>query len=281
MSSFLFYTVTQIPNPRMRVISWNVNGIRATKQKSKSGEPKGDSESVLEALIKEQDPDILCLQEVKSANKIDVEFLRPWFPHIQFRAAEKKGYSGVTLLSKEAPISVDSPPFPTSEHAFQKEGRIVQVEFAEARVVCVYTPNCKQGLTRLAERQVWEAMLRSYLAELKALGKPVILCGDLNCALSPKLDIHNQRPAPLTPGASPEERAELQALLDAGWTDSFRHLYPETKKYTYWSPFAKARSRNVGWRIDFCIVSDKECIKSADCLNEYWGSDHCPVVLDI
>lgn len=268
----------------MRIISWNVNGIRATRAKTKTGEKvKEGEQTVLEALIAEQNPDVLCFQEVKSANPADVEFLRSQFPHIQFRAAEKKGYSGVAILSKEEPVSVDEPPFPASDHAFQKEGRVVSVEFKTARVVCVYTPNCKMNLERLEERQAWEALLRTYLQTLKERGKPVVLCGDLNCAFSARLDIHNQRPKPGTPGASPQERTEFQKMLEDGWVDSFRHLYPTQVKYTYWSAFAQARKRNVGWRIDYCIVSSEhtEWILAADCLNDYCGSDHCPVVLDI
>lgn len=267
----------------MRIISWNVNGIRATKAKTKTGEKaKVGEETVLEALMKEQDPDVLCFQEVKSANQADMDFLRAQFPYIQFRAAEKKGYSGVAVLSKEAPVSVDEPAFPTSAHAFQREGRVVSVEFLTTRVVCVYTPNSKIGLERLEERQAWEALLRSYLQNLRELGKPVILCGDLNCAFSARLDIHNQKSIPGTPGISAEERNEFQKMLDAGWVDSFRHLKPTEAKYTYWSHFAEARKRNVGWRLDYCMVSSDHsaCIQKADCLNQYGGSDHCPVLLD-
>jgi exodeoxyribonuclease-3 len=278
VNSFTFIHILQ-----MRIISWNVNGIRAIKDKTKTGEKiKAGEKTVLEALIMEQNPDVLCFQEVKSANQFDVEFLRAQFPHIQFRAAEKKGYSGVAVLSKEAPLRVDEPAFPTSAHAFQKEGRVISVEFQTVRLVCVYTPNSKMGLERLEERQAWETLLRSYLQTLKELGKPVILCGDLNCAFSARLDIHNQRPKPGTPGVSAEERAEFQKMLEAGWVDSFRHLKPTETKYTFWSHFAEARKRNVGWRLDYCIVSSEytECIQKADCLNEYGGSDHCPIVLE-
>lgn len=268
----------------MRIISWNVNGIRATRSKTKTGEKAAaDQLTVLDALIQEQDPDILCFQEVKSANPKDIDFLKAYYPYIQFRAAEKKGYSGVTLLSKVAPLTVDHPPFPTSDHAFQKEGRIVSAEFESVRVVCIYTPNSKMGLERLKERQEWEQLLRVYLQTLKALGKPVILCGDLNCAFSPRLDIHNPKPKPGTPGVSAEERTEFQKLLDAGWIDSFRHMHPIQAKYTFWSPFANARQRNVGWRLDYCVVSSEHMgwIQKADCLNEYYGSDHCPVLLEL
>ena len=267
----------------MRIISWNVNGIRATRAKVKTGEKaKTGEETVLEALIREQNPDVLCFQELKTANLADTDFLKSQFPHIQFRAAEKKGYSGVAICSKVPPVSVDSPPFPTSDHAFQKEGRVVSVEFQTVRVVCVYTPNSKSGLERLEERMVWEDILLRYLETLKQLKKPVVLCGDLNCAFTP-MDLRNPKQAPGTPGVSAEERAAFGRMLEAGWVDSFRHLYPEAVKYSFWSPFASARKRNIGWRIDYCIVSSEhtENIRLADCLNEYWGSDHCPVVLDL
>jgi exodeoxyribonuclease-3 len=267
----------------MRIISWNVNGIRATKVKTKTGEKaKADEETVLEALVREQNPDVLCFQELKTANQGDTDFLKSQFPHIQFRAAEKKGYSGVAICSKEAPVSVDEPAFPASDHAFQKEGRVVSVEFHTLRVVCVYTPNCKSGLERLEERLVWEDLLLSYLETLKQLKKPVVLCGDLNCAFT-AMDLRNPKQAPGTPGVSPQERAAFGRMLETGWVDSFRYLYPAEIQYTFWSPFASARKRNVGWRIDYCIVSSEhtECIRKAECLNEYWGSDHCPVLVDM
>lgn len=269
---------------RMRIISWNVNGIRATKGKTKAGEKcVAGQESVFDCLLKEQVPDILCLQEVKTSNIQDLDFLKPVYPHIQFRAAEKKGYSGVALLSKQQPVSVDSPAFPTSSHAFQKEGRVITAEFTDVYVVCVYTPNSKMGLERIEERLEWEVLLLQHLTCLKRLGKAVVLCGDLNCAFSATLDIHNQKPKPGTPGLSPQERSAFRTMVEAGWIDSFRHLHPELKRYSFWSPFASARQRGVGWRLDYCIVSSEhnDWIQKADCLVDYWGSDHCPVLLDI
>lgn len=268
----------------MRIISWNVNGIRATKGKTKTGEKcVVNQESVFDALLTEQDPDILCLQEVKTSNCCDLDFLKPRFPHIQFHPAEKKGYSGVALVSKEAPMTVDTPAFPTSSHAFQKEGRVITAEFRDMFVVCVYTPNSKMGLERIEERLIWETLLLQHLTTLKGLGKAVVLTGDLNCAFSATLDIHNQKPKPGTPGLSPQEREAFRTMLEAGWTDSFRHLHGETKKYSFWSPFASARQRDVGWRLDYCIVSSehKDWIQKADCLVDYWGSDHCPILVDI
>jgi exodeoxyribonuclease-3 len=234
----------------------------------------------LRALIREQNPDILCLQEVRA------ESLPLWldalFPHKLLACADRKGYSGVALLSKESPLSWNTPAFPTSAHGFQCEGRVVTAEFADMFVVTVYTPNAQADLKRLAERLEWERMLRAYLGDLKTRRKAVILCGDLNCAFSPTLDIANQKPKAGTPGLSVEERREFAAMLDAGFVDSFRFLHPSVAKYSFWSAFANSRQRGVGWRLDYFIVSKEDCekIRGAECLTEYWGSDHGPVLLD-
>ena len=163
------------------------------------------------------------------------------------------------------------------------EGRIITAKFPTYIVIAVYTPNAQPELARLTERIAWEEVLRMYLLELqKEFDIPVLLCGDLNCAHQ-EIDLHNPKGKKKTPGFSTEERQELQRMMDAGWTDSFRHLHPEEIKYSYWSNFAKSRERNVGWRIDYVLVSEsaKENILEADCLTEYHGSDHCPVMIQI
>lgn len=163
------------------------------------------------------------------------------------------------------------------------EGRVITAKFPTFIVVAVYTPNAQAELARIEERVEWEKVLRNYLKELeKEFQIPVLLCGDLNCAHQ-EIDIHNPKGKKKTPGFSPEERKEFQAMLDAGFVDSFRHVHPEEQKYSYWSNFANSRARNVGWRIDYVLVSEgaKDKIQVADCLNDYYGSDHCPVLIEI
>ncbi len=271
------------PISKMRVISFNVNGIRAIANKSKTGRPLASPtlESCLEALLREQNPDVLCLQEVKTQSLDDFAFIRPHFRYITFSPClTKKGYSGVVMFYKDLPLSVQTLQY--GPHEYAKEGRMITVEFDSVFVVTVYTPNSKEGLARIEERLQWETDLRVHLQTLDQK-KPVILCGDLNCAYSPTLDIHNPKPQPLVPGLSPQERTAFQQMLDCGFVDSFRHKYPDRVKYSYWSNFAKSRERNVGWRLDYMVVSARlaDTIVSVDCLNEYFGSDHCPVLLDL
>ncbi len=275
----------------MRLISFNVNGIRAITGKIKNGEKKGSAtNNVIKTLIEEQKPDVLCFQEVKTQSQGDLMFLKSNFKHIFTNFSKfKKGYSGVALLCNEKPqwISYDFKMYteeqigPYSNYEWIDEGRIITAKFESCVVVTVYTPNSQAELARLDERVEWESMLRKYLTLLKEeTNVPVVLCGDLNCALN-EIDIHNPKNKSKVPGFSNEERAELQKMIDCGFTDSFRHLNPEQVKYTYFSNFANSRARGIGWRIDYFLVSDKEKIKAADCLNDYWGSDHCPVLLDI
>jgi exodeoxyribonuclease-3 len=275
----------------MRLISFNVNGIRAITGKIKNGEKKGSAtNNVIKTLIEEQKPDVLCFQEVKTQSQGDLMFLKSNFKHIFTNFSKfKKGYSGVALLCNEKPqwISYDFKMYteeqigPYSNYEWIDEGRIITAKFESCVVVTVYTPNSQAELARLDDRVEWEGMLRKYLTLLKEeTNVPVVLCGDLNCALN-EIDIHNPKGKSKTPGFSKEERTELQKMIDCGFTDSFRHLNPEQVKYTYFSNFANSRARGIGWRIDYFLVSDKEKIKGADCLNDYWGSDHCPVLLDI
>ena len=277
----------------MKLISFNVNGIRSITGKLKNGEKKGSmTNNGLKTLIEEEQPDILCLQEVKTQQAGDLAVLARAFPNLYYTfSLDKKGYSGVAMATKETPEWV--------QYNFDKydeaiigrygcydwimEGRIITAKFPTFIVVGVYTPNAQAELARIEERMEWEKVLRAYLKELeKEFQIPVLLCGDLNCAHQ-EIDIHNPKGKKKTPGFSLEERQEFQTMLDAGFVDSFRHVHPEEKKYSYWSNFANSRARNVGWRIDYVLVSQAAAdkIMEADCLNDYHGSDHCPVMIQI
>jgi exodeoxyribonuclease-3 len=276
----------------MKLISFNVNGIRAITGKSKNGEKSGSPASnVLTALIEEQAPDVLCFQEIKTQSAADLAWLKPYFPYLYTSMAQKKGYSGVALLSKIEPewITEGFDEFDEEmigdykEREFSQEGRILTAKFPHCIVVTVYTPNSQPELARLEERVAWESVLRMYLLQLKeSYVCPVILCGDLNCAHK-EIDLKNPKTNKKSPGFSAEERHELQQMLDTGFIDSFRFLHPDTVKYSYFSNFANARARNVGWRIDYFLVSSSilENIVEADILTDYFGSDHCPVVLQL
>jgi exodeoxyribonuclease-3 len=276
----------------MKLISFNVNGIRAITGKSKNGEKLGSSASnVLTALIEEQAPDVLCFQEIKTQSATDLAWLKAHFPYVHISVAEKKGYSGVAMLSKIEPewMTEGFDEFDEEiigeykEREFSQEGRILTAKFATCIVVTVYTPNSQPELARLDERVAWESVLRMYLLQLQESYEcPVILCGDLNCAHK-EIDLKNPKTNKKSPGFSAEERQELQSMLDAGFVDSFRSLHPDTVKYSYFSNFANSRARNVGWRIDYFLVSSslRENIVEADILTDYFGSDHCPVVLQL
>lgn len=277
----------------MRLISFNVNGIRAITGKTKNGEKKGSAtNNVIKTLIEEQKPDVLCFQEVKTQSQGDLACFKSNFKYILTNFSKhKKGYSGVAMMCNQKPqwVSYDFKMFdedklgPYNSYEWIDEGRIITARFSTCVVVTVYTPNAQPELARIKDRVEWETMLRKYLKLLEEDAKvPVILCGDLNCAHN-DIDLHNPKGKKKTPGFSTEERAELQKMFDEGFTDSFRHLNPELAKYTYFSNFANSRARGIGWRIDYFLVSNsaKENITGADCLNDYWGSDHCPVLLDI
>lgn len=277
----------------MRLISFNVNGIRAITGKIKNGEKKGSAtQNVIKTLIEEQKPDVLCFQEVKTQSQGDLACFKSDFKYILTNFSKhKKGYSGVAMMTNVKPqwVSYDFKMYdeeklgPYNNYEWIDEGRIITAKFEKLVVVTVYTPNAQLELARIDDRVEWEAMLRKYLKLLEEeLKVPVVLCGDLNCAHN-EIDLHNPKGKSKTPGFSTEERAEFKKMIQNGFTDSFRHLYPTTAKYTYFSNFANSRARGVGWRIDYFLVSDsaKENIKGADCLNDYWGSDHCPVLLDI
>ncbi len=249
----------------MRFISWNVNGLRAVLKKGFE-----DSFQSFEA-------DFVCLQETKlQAGQVELAF--PGYESY-WSYAEKKGYSGTVIFTRRTPLSVRYN-LPLPEH--DTEGRAVTLEYEDFTLVCVYTPNAQDGLKRLAYRMQWEDDFRAYLCALDR-EKPVIVCGDMNVAHE-EIDLKNPKQNVGNPGFSDEERAKFTELLAAGFTDSFRYLYPDRRDaYSWWSYRAAARARNVGWRIDYFVISDRlrERVKDAFILPEIEGSDHCPVGLEL
>ena len=249
----------------MRFISWNVNGLRAARGKG--------FEEVFAAL----DADFFCLQETKlQQGQIDIDF--PGYESY-WCYAEKKGYSGTAIFTKHHPLSV-SYNIGVEEHGH--EGRAVTLEYEDFYLVCVYTPNAQDGLRRIDYRMAWEDAFRDYLLSLDAK-KPVVVCGDMNVAHE-EIDLKNPKQNIGNAGFSYEERGKFTELLAAGFTDTFRYLYPEKRDaYSWWSYRAAARERNVGWRIDYFLVSDRlrDNIREAFILPEVMGSDHCPVGLDL
>ena len=276
----------------MRIISFNVNGIKSMSSKVKSGEKTGNtSNNCLKSLIEDKKPDILCLQEIKTQNPKDLEFLRAYFKYIYVNCSTiKKGYSGTAILTNTEPewVSNDFTHFPEEEIGaykifdFIKEGRLITIKYPTFVLINSYTPNSQPELARLEERIEWEELIRNYLVALEIeTGLPVILCGDLNCAHQ-EIDLHNPKGKNKTAGFSTEERAEFSKMLELGFVDTFRYLHPKGIKYSYWSNFANSRARDVGWRIDYFLISEsaKDKIVEADCIREYCGSDHGPVLCD-
>lgn len=249
----------------MKLISWNVNGLRAAVT-------KGFMDS-----FNELDADVFCLQETKlQPHQIELEL--PGY-HQYWNSAVKKGYSGTALFTKTEPISVT---YGIGIEEHDQEGRVITAEYEHCYVVTCYTPNSQRGLARLAYRMTWEDAFRNYLLELDAK-KPVILCGDLNVAHE-EIDLKNPKTNHKNAGFTDEERSKMTELLAAGFTDTFRHLYPDiTDAYSWWSYMGKARDRNVGWRIDYFITSKRldNSITEAKIHPQIFGSDHCPVELDI
>ena len=249
----------------MKLVSWNVNGLRSCLTKG-----------FLE-YVKQEDPDIVCLQETKLQPEQAVFDLEGY--HRYFHSADKKGYSGTAVLTKEEPLSVV---YGFGDDVHRHEGRVITAEYPEFYLVCCYTPNSQDGLKRLDYRMQWEDDLRAYLLELDGK-KPVIYCGDLNVAHQ-EIDIKNPGPNRRNPGFTDEEREKMTKLLSSGFVDTFRYLYPDkTGAYSWWSYRFNARKNNAGWRIDYFIVSErlKDKIRNADIWSEVLGSDHCPVVLDL
>lgn len=249
----------------MKLISWNVNGLRAAVT-------KGFMES-----FNELDADIFCLQETKlQPEQISLEL--PGYEQY-WNSAVKKGYSGTAVFTRIKPLSVTNG-IGIEEH--DQEGRVITAEYDNFYLVCCYTPNSQRELARLEYRMAWEDAFRNYLLELDKK-KPVILCGDLNVAHQ-EIDLKNPKTNRKNAGFSDEERAKMTELLSAGFTDTFRHLYPDAiEQYSWWSYMGKARERNTGWRIDYFITSKRldDKIQEAKIHQQIFGSDHCPVELDI
>jgi exodeoxyribonuclease III len=247
----------------MKLISWNVNGIRAALNKG------------LADFLSSENPDILCLQETK-AREEQVELPLEFGAYQSFwNSAQKPGYSGTAIFTKKEPLAVTHG-FGSEEH--DREGRVITLEFPDFHLVNVYTVNAQDGLRRLAYRMEWDAAFRKHLNTL-AIAKPVIFCGDLNVAHQ-EIDLARPRENRQTAGFSDEERASFSKLLDSGFIDTYRHLYPgKTEAYSWWSYRAGARERNVGWRIDYFGVSPAliDRIADATILPHVHGSDHCPV----
>ena len=249
----------------MKLISWNVNGLRAVVT-------KGFMES-----FNELDADIFCLQETKlQPDQISLEL--PGYEQY-WNSAVKKGYSGTAVFTRIKPLSVTNG-IGIEEH--DQEGRVITAEYENFYLVCCYTPNSQRELARLEYRMTWEDAFRNYLLELDKK-KPVILCGDLNVAHQ-EIDLKNPKTNRKNAGFSDEERAKMTELLESGFTDTFRHLYPDAiEEYSWWSYMGKARERNTGWRIDYFITSKRldDKIQEAKIHQQIFGSDHCPVELDI
>ena len=246
----------------MKLISWNVNGLRACEGKG------------FRDVFKTLDADFFCLQETKmQAGQLDMQFdgYRSFWNY-----ADKKGYSGTAIFTRHQPLNV-SYGIGIDEH--DHEGRVITLEMEDFFLVTCYTPNSQDGLKRLDYRMVWEHDFREYLKGLDAK-KPVILCGDLNVAHE-EIDIKNPKTNRHNAGFTDEEREQFSILLDNGFTDSFRFKYPDEVKYSWWSYRFQARQKNAGWRIDYFVISDRlrDCLADAAIHTEIYGSDHCPVEL--
>ena len=249
----------------MKFISWNVNGLRAVVGKN--------FHEAFNAL----DADFFCLQETKlQEGQIALDL--PGY-NCYWNYAEKKGYSGTAVFTRHTPLSV-SYGMGIEEH--DHEGRLITLEMEDFYLVCCYTPNSQDGLKRLDYRMQWETDLRAYLMQLDGK-KPVVYCGDLNVAHQ-EIDLKNPKTNRMNPGFTDEERAKMTELLDSGFTDTFRFLYPDTKEiYSWWSYRFKAREKNTGWRIDYFLVSDRlqPQLTGAKIHTDIYGSDHCPVEVEV
>ncbi len=249
----------------MKLVSWNVNGLRAAVGKG------------FFDFLENENPDVICIQETKMQKEQANFELNGYFEY--WNSADKKGYSGTAIFSKTEPISV-SYDIGVEEHSH--EGRVITAEYEKFYLVCVYTPNAQNELKRIDYRMSWEDAFRAYLSELKKT-KPVIVCGDMNVAHNP-IDLKNPKQNIGNAGFSYEERGKFTELLSSGFVDTFRHLYPDTvDAYSWWSYRMKARERNVGWRIDYFLVSEDivESVEDSKILADVMGSDHCPVELII
>lgn len=247
----------------MKLISWNVNGLRACMTKG------------FNDFLAAEDPDIICLQETKmQREQADFDFAG----YTEFwNSAEKKGYAGTAIFTKTEPLNVT---YGIGDEQFDCEGRVICAEFPEFYLVTVYTPNAQRELVRIDFRMAFEDKFRAYLEKLHET-KPVIVCGDMNVAHR-RIDIKNAKPNIGGAGFSYEERGKFSELLAAGFVDSFRELYPDAKDaYSWWSYMGKAREKNVGWRIDYFLITEelKKNLADSKILSDVMGSDHCPVEL--
>ena len=247
----------------MKLISWNVNGLRAVMSKD-----------TLLPFIAAEDPDIMAFQETKMQEE-QMEFNFDGYLRYM-NSAEKKGYSGTMVLTKKKPLNVI---YDIEGEDHPKEGRVITLEYEDFFFVCAYVPNSKDGLKRIDYRMHWEDDLRAHLMKLDK-SKPVIYTGDLNVAHN-EIDLKNPDDNHFSAGFSDEERGKFNELLNAGFADSFRELYPEKVKYSWWSYRTRARERDAGWRIDYFVVSRRlmKDVKDSLIYNEIMGSDHCPVGL--
>lgn len=249
----------------MKFISWNVNGLRACNDKGFSD------------IFKNLDADFFCLQETKmQAGQLDLAFDGY---ESYWNYAEKKGYSGTAIFTKHKPISVA---YGINKEEHDKEGRVITLEMDKFYLVTVYTPNSQDGLKRLQYRMEWEEEFRKYLHELDKK-KPVVVCGDLNVAHK-EIDLKNPKTNRKNAGFTDEEREKFSILLDSGFTDTFRYFYPDkTEIYSWWSYRFQARAKNAGWRIDYFLASSRinDLLESATIHTEIFGSDHCPVEVQI
>lgn len=249
----------------MKLVSWNVNGLRAVVKKG------------FEDIFNQFDADAFCLQEIKlQEGQIDLQFdgYKSYWNY-----ADKKGYSGTAIFTKKEPLSVN---YGLGIEEHDKEGRLITLEYENYYLLTQYTPNSQPELARIDYRQKWEDDFRDYIKELDKK-KPVILCGDLNVAHN-EIDLKNPGSNRNNPGFSDREREKFTALLDAGFTDTFRFLYPDIEgAYSWWSYRFNARKNNAGWRIDYFVISDRltEKLKDAKIHSDVFGSDHCPVSIDI
>ena len=245
----------------MKYISWNVNGLRAVVGKNFS------------EVFAQLDADFFCLQETKmQAGQLDLNF--PGYQSY-WNYAEKKGYSGTAVFTKHTPVNVT---YGIGIEEHDQEGRVITLEMEDHFLVCVYTPNSQDGLKRLNYRMTWEDDFRQYLLALDKK-KPVVVCGDMNVAHE-EIDLKNPKTNHMNAGFTDEEREKMTVLLDSGFIDTFRHFYPDAKdRYSWWSYRFHAREKNVGWRIDYFLVSERLAsrLKSAEIHDNIMGSDHCPV----
>jgi exodeoxyribonuclease-3 len=251
----------------MNIVSWNVNGVRAVMRKQ-----------VFHAFVATCAPDVLCLQETR-VHPGQVALDMPVYPHQYWHGAERRGYAGTAILSKIAPLSVH---YGMGVERHDHEGRVIAAEFATCFAVSVYVPNAKRDLSRLADRQDWDRCLLTYLKELER-HKPVVCGGDFNVAHT-AIDLARPKANVGQHGFTVEERAGFQHFVDAGFIDTFRHMHPDTPgRYTWWRQFGGARERNIGWRIDYMLISAAllPSLVSARILSEVYGSDHCPVAVEL